>query len=422
MTRTKKGVTILVGALLAAPMAMAGCSSSSGASGSSGPAVITFSSWHFAEPGRGDALKKIIDSFNASQKDVKVNPVSIPYPNYASTVLTQLGAGAGADVVDIENAPWAAGVEKHVFADISGKVATPPGGFVPADKVASVGGKRYGVVYETANYALIINQDLLDKTGMAAPQNFDQFVAVAKAMTDTSKQQYGFAFRSTMAEQSGWWSDLCNFVYGNGGRWTDGSGSPTIDSPQVIKGIEEYKNVFDHFVPQGAPAATYRQMFWEGKVGMEIDNMAVPSIFLSKNPQMHLTVVPNPFPNPENSSILEFMAVNHSSKNIQADLKFLNYMLQSDVQKQLSKAMNYAGMATQIDWGNQPPSDMPPWRDTYAKISVHGVPQEPQGAETQTSAIQTAVLSEVDKVLRQSKDPAAAMADAQAAVAKLLKK
>ena len=408
-----------MGALLVAPIAMVGCSSGQAAGGTT---EIKFSSWHFAEPGRGDALKKIVESFNASQKQVKVTPVSIPYPNYASTVLTQLGAGSGADVVNIENAPWAAGVSKNLFADINGKVQTPPGGFVPADKTATVNGKRYGVVYETNNYALIINKDLLDKTGMAPPKTFDDFLAVAKAMTDKSGQQYGFAFRSTMAEQSGWWADLCNFVYGNGGRWTDNTGKPTVDSPQVIKGVEEYKQVFDQFVPQGAPAATYRQMFWEGKVGMEIDNMAVPSIFLSKNPQMHLTVVPSPFPEPDNAAQLEFMAVNHSSHNVDADMKFINYLLQPENQKKLSMAMSYQGVATPIDWGNPPPADMPPWQPTYAQVSKHGVLQEPTGAETQTGAIQTAVLTEVDKVLRQSKDPAAAMADAQKAVTQLLKK
>ena len=361
----------------------------------------------------------MLDEFNASQSDVKVDPVNIPYPNYASTVLTQLGAGAGADVVNIEHAAWAAAVEKNLFTDITGKIKEPADGFVPADKNATVDGKRYGAVYQTNNYALIINQDLLDKTGLQPPTNYKEFVEAAKAMTDQANQQYGFAFRNTMSQQSGWWADLSNFVYGNDGRWSDDSGTPTIDSPEVIKGVTQYKEVFDNYVPQGADAATYRRMFWEGKVGMEIDNMSLPSIFLGSNPDMNLTVVPNPFPTPANSAQLEFMSVSKSSKNPDAALKFINYLLEPDNQKKLSLAMSYQGVATPVDWGS---ADIPPWIETYAQVSEHGVLQEPKGAETKTVPISTAVLTELDKVLRESKSPAAAMADAQKAVEELLKK
>lgn len=420
---------MLAGALLAVPLMVAGCASAGPAKESAepntkvtSPATITFSSWHFAEPGRGEALKAIVDEFNSSQKLVTVKPVSIPYANYASTVLTQLGAGSGADVVNIENAPYAAAVEGKLFTDISKYVKVPKAGFVPVDKFATVDGKRYGVVYETNNYALIINQDLLDKTGLQPPKNYSEFVAAAKAMTNHDAGQYGFAFRNTLPQASGWWADLSNFVYGNGGRWTKADGTPTIDSAPVIKAVKEYKQIYDSYVPQGADATTYRQMFWEGKIGMEIDNMAVPAIFLKGNPKLNLTVVPNPFPKPQNSAQLEFLSVNHSSKYTAAAMEFINYLLEPANQKKLSAAMSYQGVATPIDWGSKPPADMPKWIPTYAKISESGVLQEPQGAETQTAAIQTAVLTELDKVLRENVDPATAMGNAQKAVAALLKK
>lgn len=422
MRNTKRVATVL-GAVLLLPMALAACSSDAtgGATGDAGkgPVTITFSSWHFAEPGRGPALQKILDQYNASQTEVKVNPVSIPYPTYASTVLTQLGAGAGADVINIENAPWAAAEAKNLFSDITGKIDEPKEGFVAADKNAMRDGKRFGAVYETNNYALIINKDLLDKAGLQPPTNYAEFIKAAAAMTDKATKQYGFAFRNTMSQQSGWWADLSNYVYGNGGRWTNEQGTPTIDSPEVIEAVKQYKEIFENYVPQGADAATYRRMFWEGKVGMEIDNMSLPSIFLKENPKMNLTIVPNPFPQPENSAQLEFMSVPKSSKNQAAAVKFINYLLKPATQKELSLAMSYQGVATPIDWGQ---TDIPPWIKTYSEVAKSGVLQEPQGAETQTAAISTAVLTEVDKVLRQKKDPVAAMADAQKVVVALLKK
>ena len=419
MNNTKRAATLL-GVVLLLPMALAGCSADPSNDAENGPVTITFSSWHFAEPGRGEALQKILDKYNASQGDVKVDAVSIPYPTYASTVLTQLGAGAGADIINLEHASWAAAQQKNLFSDLTGKIDTPQQGFVEADQAGSVDGKRFGVVYQTNNYALIVNQDLLDEAGVKPPTNYPEFVAAAKTLTNKENQQYGFANRNTMPEQNGWWADLNNFVYGNGGRWTDQSGTPTINTPEVIKGVEQYQEFFNNYVPQGADAATYRRMFWEGKVAMEIDNMSLPAIFLGNNPELNLTVVPNPFPTPANAAQLEFMSVNAASKNDAAAIKFINYLLKPANQKKLSAAMSYQPVATQIDWGQEQPADMP-WLATYAKAAEHGVLQEPYGAEAQTVEFATAVLSEVDKVLRQSKDPASAMADAQKAVVDLLK-
>ena len=63
-----------------------------------------------------------------------------------------------------------------------------------------------------------------------APANFDEFVATAKAAT--ANGAYGFAYRATMAEAPGFWQDLCNFVYGFGGRWSDDQGNLTLNSPR----------------------------------------------------------------------------------------------------------------------------------------------------------------------------------------------
>lgn len=386
------------------------------------PVTIKFSSWHFAEPGRGDALKALVDEFNKTHPSITVEPVSIPYPNYVSTVLTQLGANSGPDVINFENAPFAAAVDQGLFVDLTDDIKTPPGGFVELDKYASRDGHRYGAVYETNSYALIINQDLLDKAGLQPPKTYDEFKAAAAKLTDAAAGQYGFAFRNTLPELSGWWADITNWVYGNGGHWADDSGQPTIDTPEVIKAFTEYKDFYDNYVPQGADAATYRRMFWEGKVAMEIDNLAVPSIFKTSNPQIKLTVVPNPFPDPANSAQLEFMSVNKASKSPEAAITFINWLLEPDNQKALSKAMSYQGVATPVDWDPATDPDVPAWKPVYAETTKSAMLQELPGSEADMNQIQTAVLQELQKVLLNSESPEDAAKNAQAAVAGIVKK
>ena len=88
---------------------------------------ITYSNWQFAEPGRGDALRAIVDQFNATHSTIKVEPVSIPYASYATTVLTQMGAKSGPDVVTLDYDVMVKAQAAGLVADITGKVITQRG-------------------------------------------------------------------------------------------------------------------------------------------------------------------------------------------------------------------------------------------------------------------------------------------------------
>src|SRR5205809_463122 len=102
--------------------------------------------------------------------------------------------------------------------------------FTAPDRYMKVGGKRYGTPFEISNYVLLYNPTLVKDR--KAPANFDEFLATAKAASGNGV--YGFAYRATMAEAPGFWQDLCNFVYGFGGRWSDEQGNLTLNSPKVI--------------------------------------------------------------------------------------------------------------------------------------------------------------------------------------------
>ena len=87
--------------------------------------------------------------------------------------------------------------------------------FIGPDKYVPVKGKRYGLIFNSTGYALLYNPALQAEP----PTSFDQFIADAKA--DTKGDTFGYAlFRATMAERAGFWQDVCNYVYGFGGRWS----------------------------------------------------------------------------------------------------------------------------------------------------------------------------------------------------------
>ena len=99
------------------------------------------------------------------------------------------------------------------------------------DKYMKIGGKRYGVVFEVSNYAMVYNTALFKGK---PPADFNEFLAAAKAATGNGN--FGYAYRATMAERGGMWYDLCNYVYGFGGRWSDESRQSDTQQPEGHRG------------------------------------------------------------------------------------------------------------------------------------------------------------------------------------------
>src|SRR6516225_7160625 len=219
--------------------------------------VLTFVGVTFSEAGRGDRLKAWVETFNKSQDKIEVQPVALPFATMANTVLTQMGGGAGQDLVRFDQIDFYAAVAANRILPLDDVIRDGDYKFTAPDRYLKVGGKRYGIPFEISNYVLLYNKTLI-KDGKA-PSTFDEFLQSAKAATENGV--YGFAYRATMAERPGFWQDLCNFVYGFGGRWSDDSGKPTVNDPKVIEGVTAYKKMYDlGATPKGTDASTYRRM------------------------------------------------------------------------------------------------------------------------------------------------------------------
>lgn len=412
---TVSALTALVGA------GLVGCAAESPKS--SGPTEVSFSDWQFSEPGRGDQLKKIVAEYNESQSQCVVNEMTIPYPDYAKTVLTRLGAGSGPDLMNFDYDVWVLAQKSHFLADLGDKITVPEAGFVDADAKTIIDGKRYGMVWETNAYALIVNKQILDAAGVPIPTDWASFVSAAHKLT--ANGIYGFAFRNTMPEEAGWWSDLSTWVYGFGGEWTNDSGAPTANSPEVVKAVTEYSKFFaDKVIPQGADAATYRTMFWEGKVAMMIDNGAVPGIVVAGNPDMqkNIEVVPQPTPTKRHLQTIFPLAVNAkaSDQKKACAIDFMNWTNEPKQQAALIVASGGLGVSTPVDT----PADYlkeRPWVSTFRGLT-DGVLLPAKGAEDKTAQIRHIVLAQVDQVMRQGVPVQRAMDEAQKELEALLGK
>lgn len=410
----------LIGAAAAgitAAALLAGCSSGDPAastSSTSGPTVISFAASILGEPQRGPLITAMIDDFNKSQKNVTVTPTTIPFSSFDSTMFTQIGGGAGPDIVAWDEADFFQAMDQGLAQPIDGVVAEDK--LLPSAKSYRMDGKRYGVPLNVSNYALIYNPDLVKNV----PTTFDQLLAEAKAQTKDGV--YGYAMRTTQAEETGVWSDVSNFVYGFGGRWSTSDGKPTVTSPKVIAGVKAMKEMYDaNVIPKGATAADYRKMFAEGKVAMIVDNGGVPTVIYGTNPNASLAAAKAPFPTDSIGEISAVLAVNKNSDAAHADAarKFLKWFLEPAQQQTLQKALGGSQAATAVPRTEEELTKTP-YVKVFDSVTGHALPFAPEGRLIgQTPNFRHAVVEQVLRILQGQVSVEAGMQQAQNEVSKL---
>jgi multiple sugar transport system substrate-binding protein len=387
---------------------IAGCSSGgSSQSTDGGPVTVTFAASTLGDPGRGPGLQKMIDEFNASQDGVKVEAASVPYPTFGQTLLTQLGGGEGPDIIRFDMPEFEAAASAGLLEPLDDKIDAKALNLQPGpDQYMSVDGTRYGVLFEDANYGLFYNADLIPNP----PTTFDEFVDIAKSTTNGDV--YGLAFRQTQAEEAGVWQDIYNYVLGFGGDWSDGE-KLTLNSPETVKGLEAYQEMYDaNVIPKGADAATFRKMFAQNKVGMELNNGGYVVATKNANPDLNFSVVRIPFPVKKQGALIAPMVINANSEHKDAAMTFIDWMLEPTQQVELQGVLGASSVATPTERSAESLAAAP-YLSVFDELTDSGVPQIVLGFGAQTPDIRHIVVTEVLAALQGQQDMQTAMDKAQ---------
>jgi multiple sugar transport system substrate-binding protein len=385
--------------VLASLLLLTGCGGGDSAESADGKVTISFSHCALSAP-PFQAFTDVIDDFNESQDKITVKVVNVPYENYHNTIFTQLGAGKGPTVVSVEDYDLGQAIDAGLTADLTDKITPPTAGFADWDKRMFTDDKRMAVGYTAHPYQLLVNRAALDKLGEDVPTTYDEFLALAQKATKGS-DNFGFAFRSSQAEAAGWWLDLNNWVVGQGGRFSDENGNPTINSTEVKNAVTRMKEFRDEkLVPVGTDAPTYRRAFGEGKIPMIIESLAMGSILASQNPALakSLEVHPLPFGTGDYMMTTHAMFVNSKASDAEQDaaVEFLNYLLTDEVQTKMVDTMGGSLGAT-----DQPipakAAEAWPWLKGWTP-SGPSVSSTPVGAEVKFVEFRTIVLGHVEKI------------------------
>lgn len=374
--------------------------------GSNESVTLTFAASVFGDPGQGDVYRAMLEEFNNTHDNIQVATAAIPFERLASTVTTQMAGGRGPDLIRFDINDFYQIAEDGLVApldEIDGEAL----GLEPnSDSLCDFDGVRYCVVFQTAAHALIYNADLVTDP----PSNFQEFVETAKAATNGDV--YGFAFRTSLAEEPGVWGDLWNWAVGYGGSFSR-DGELTVNDPGIIEGAKAFQEMYNSgAIPKGTTASEYRTMFGEGKLAMEIDSASLVGLLLGMNPDLNLGVVPNPFPERAQNEVFAVLAVNAASPNTAAAQEFIKWWLQTENQKIIQSAVVAGAAAIPAERSAEDLAKYPyyPVFDGLVATSHPGVVD---GFETETPTIRKMVVEEFVKALQTNGDMQAAFDRAQ---------
>jgi len=348
-------------ALLAAAVAtVAACGGgdSGGGSGGGGGNIrgqsITY--WASNQGATIDQDKQVLQDAIArftKQTGVKVNFKVIPWSDLFTNITTAVTSGKGPDVLNIGNT-WSATLQSTgAFVPFEGGTLNTVGG---KDKFLQTSWSASGAPGKTPtsvplyglSYGLIYNKKLFKEAGIATPpKTWSEFVADAKKLTKPEKGQYGVALEGASITENAHWA----FILGrqNGGQLFDKSNKPTFDSPQNVKGVKDFVDLWGVAKVVNPSSAQWSDgtqalgQFAKGKAGMTLwQNNAENNIRTNGMKKSEYAVAPVPVVDGSSTPVMTHVAginisVFQNSQHKDAALAFVKFLTSPTEQVSLNQ-------------------------------------------------------------------------------------
>jgi multiple sugar transport system substrate-binding protein len=219
--------------------------SSTAAKKSSGPVTITF--WHGQNQIAGKVIKGLVDDFNRTHTDVKVNAqIGADADSLQGKMTAALAGGKYPDVVYIFGPNVANLARSPKALDLTEAVKTKAWNwddFYPAARQAvTIDGKVRAIPALIDSMAVVYNKKLFSQAGIPAPKadwTWDEYRDIAKKLTNKSKGMFGTGWPGVGDEDTVWrlWPmiwDLGGDVLAPGGKQVGYGGQPGLQALTLL--------------------------------------------------------------------------------------------------------------------------------------------------------------------------------------------
>ena len=186
-----------------------------------------------------EGLDRLVEGFNNSQDEYMARwEYQGPSSEFKKLLSIGVAEGKLPDVVLIDNPDMRKYVDLGIFEDITQAVEGryDLSQFYP-EVLSSVqyDGRYYGMSFCCNNVGLVYNREMFREAGMEPPENWEEFLKAARAMT--TGERYGFIMSAIVEEQSSF--QLVPWILSTGEEMDDLGGDGTVKALALLRDMVE---------------------------------------------------------------------------------------------------------------------------------------------------------------------------------------
>jgi len=319
--------------------------------------TITFQSHEFAEENAKRWFTEVFNAYEETHPNIKIEPMMVTWLERIEKLLVQFSAGGPPDIVQGDSGDLATFLASNFIEPLDDYITK----FAPglADRMTPMmreNGTNKGNLYglpETEFFVMMwVDTRKFLAHGLSLPSSPEEFMNVCKKLTDSSKQQYGYAGTwkpgnyTVGTYHNLWW------IPGWGSHLWAEDGTPLFDDPRTVEAMEFFTTLYNSgYTPgPGMLDSMGRETFRSGHSAMYIQGSWEKGYVAEKNPELakNMIPIPIPTPHPERAFMATwFQMVPKDAKHKEEAFKFLNFVSQDEWVKKhaeyLAKDMGYQG-------------------------------------------------------------------------------
>ncbi len=231
------------------------------------PTEVSFFSWI----GNSQDVKKTAAKFEKLHPNISIKFENVPAESAAQVLTTRIAGNNAPDVAFVNASDTADYAARGALVDIENYIersdVVEPDDYVEAFKTfVTYEDKMWGLPIDGESTGLFYRTDMFEQAGIdGPPKTWEEFEAAAAALTDESKDQYGYELFAT--EAAYYWYP---WLYQAGGDLLSEDGEILFTSEEAKKAAEFYVGLAEYSPADYLNSNSYdgRVAFAEGQVGM----------------------------------------------------------------------------------------------------------------------------------------------------------
>ncbi|WP_339157441.1 ABC transporter substrate-binding protein [Paenibacillus sp. FSL W8-0186] len=229
----------------------------------------------------GPFMKKIVDKYNSSQDQYKVNFVIQPNGEYYKQLDVALSTSKERPdlmIMHVDNVPTYVNKDQlQPLDDIASASGISKDDYAEAPvEYSTIDGKWYSIPLDIHPVVMYYNKDLFEQAGLSGPPtNRAEFEDAVAKLTDKDKGIYGYVLPTLWPQQF----IFPSLVWQNGGELWDGS-DVAYNSPEAVEMVSWMRSLVDQgYSPGNVQQDGENTLFLQGKNAIQFNGPWMKSQF-----------------------------------------------------------------------------------------------------------------------------------------------